>query len=1166
MHNRGLALLAGIGLLVLGGSAAAQAPLPYSETFEAGLPADWSTTATSGTVVWDVDATPAGAPFPDGPTFGGSSASLNYNDGTWFDDGFTNSGTATSEEIDTSTATGTVEITFQCNYETEDTDTIFDVRTLEVLDGTTLAILASYTFGETGSSAPPATTCSPMGTYHLHTITAGIGAAGSIRLRFGFDTGDDIANDFAGWFIDDLTVDVGPPPPPALPLPYSETFDAGSIPADWAITGTSGTVAWDVDALPTPVGPGPDGATFGGSAGSLNYNDDFTFDDGATNSGTATSPVLDTSASGGSIDISFQCNYETETSDIFYDIRTLEVVDASTLSVIASYTFAETGDSDPPSTTCAAMGTYHLHTITVAVGAAASVRLRFGFDTGDAIANAFSGWFVDDLSVTGGCVDTTAPPAPTNVLPADGDSLASPVFLDWTDVADTSPCGPGGVDFYVVQVDDDPVFGSIDFTSSPVVSNATTGALAVGTYYWRARAVDLAGNLGPFSISTTFIVCADVTAPAAPTNVTPADGALLPGPATVFLDWTDAVDTSSCGPGSVASYVVEVDDDPGFGSLAFTGSPAISEATTGVLPLGTYYWRARAVDGAGNVGANSIVTSFVICADTTPPPAPSNVTPADAALIPGPAAVTLDWTDVADTSTCGAGGLGFYVVEVDDDPGFGSLTFTSSPAVSTATTGVLPLGTYYWRARAVDAAGNVGANSAVTSFVICTDTTPPPAPVKVSPTDGATIPPPSTIFLDWADVVDTSTCGPGGLDYYQVEVDDDPGFGSLNYASSPAVSNATTGALALGTYSWRVRAVDLAGNIGPWTPVTTFVVCTDTTAPSVPVNVAPLDGEFVPVPPPGVPLDWSDSVDSATCGPSSVASYIVEVDDDPAFGSIDFTDTPVASNSTTGLLPDGTYYWRVRAVDTNGNWSANSVVTFFVIEGPWVPSAPDTLFVNESNPGAQSGRSGYVDPVVDLDPNFSAIYRDPNTTDFAASLRLQVSTDPTFATVDYDSGIVPLAIPLAKNERCPDQTLTTELRRDTVYYWRIQFTDAAGLTGPFSAAQSFHTGDDFQFGVRRGSSNHSRRCFVATAAWGAGSVQVGQFTGFRSSVLDLTPAGRMFCHSYAAFGPAAARHLPPSATRGILGPLAHAADAPVATGAACLATLLLLLFVLSRRL
>ncbi len=348
---------------------------------------------------------------------------------------------------------------------------------------------------------------------------------------------------------------------------------------------------------------------------------------------------------------------------------------------------------------------------------------------------------------------------------------------------------------------------------------------------------------------------------------------------------------------------------------------------------------------------------------------------------------------------------------------------------------------------------------------------------------------------------------------------------------------------------FRFNSVDATINTGGgWFVDSLSVVgaCLDTTPPTIPTLLTPADAAVV-ISPPAVTLTWSDSTDTATCGPGGVAGYVVELDDtNPLVLPYVFSASPAVATVSAGVLAPGTYYWRVRSVDIWGNVSADSAIFSFTAEAPAAPLAPDGLFVNETGDGAQAGDPGFVDPVTDQQPEFSAIYRDANTSDSANVLRYQISLDPTFTVVLSDSGDVGFSPSIAKDTRCPDLACPIVLDRNTVYYWRIRFTDVGGLVGPFSSPQSFRIGDDFEFGVRHGSSHHGRRCYVATAAFGGESAEVERLASFRQGVVERSGAGRVFSRWYATTGaPISSLVTAGQGVRGLSIPAAH----PMATAA-----------------
>jgi hypothetical protein len=104
------------------------------------------------------------------------------------------------------------------------------------------------------------------------------------------------------------------------------------------------------------------------------------------------------------------------------------------------------------------------------------------------------------------------------------------------------------------------------------------------------------------------------------------------------------------------------------------------------------------------------------------------------------------------------------------------------------------------------------------SYNIGIDNTAPPAPALVSPSNGAVLSD-NTPTFEW-----TSVSDPSGVTY-DIQVDNDPDFSSPEVNVAGLTDNTyTSSALAYEGYSWRVRAVDGAGNIGNWSDVWQFTI------------------------------------------------------------------------------------------------------------------------------------------------------------------------------------------------------------------------------------------------------------------------------------------------------------------------------------------------------
>jgi len=151
--------------------------------------------------------------------------------------------------------------------------------------------------------------------------------------------------------------------------------------------------------------------------------------------------------------------------------------------------------------------------------------------------------------------------------------------------------------------------------------------------------------------------------------------------------------------------------------------------------------------------------------------------------------------------------------------------------------------------------------------------------------------------------------------------------------TSYTTSSKTSGTTAYPTHSWaksgtyavKVRATDSKGNVSAWSPSLSVVIASaapvDTAALAVPTLLSPANGASTSDSTPF--LDWS-TVTAAT-----LVYYQLQVDNNADFSSPVISKTSVkwsylTVSTTTALpdgLPDGKYYWRVRAVDEEGNMS-----------------------------------------------------------------------------------------------------------------------------------------------------------------------------------------------------------------------------------------------------
>jgi len=286
------------------------------------------------------------------------------------------------------------------------------------------------------------------------------------------------------------------------------------------------------------------------------------------------------------------------------------------------------------------------------------------------------------------------------------------------------------------------------------------------------------------------------------------------------------------------------------------------------------------------------------------PPVPTLLSPANGAS-------TNDSTPFLDWSTVTAATTVHYRIQVGNNADFStpSVNETWVESSSYAVSAALPDGVYYWSVSAVDAEGSMSAWTATWSFTV--DTVVPPVPTLISPANGASIDD-STPFLDWSTVTATT------LVHYRIQVDNNADFSTPSISESWVESSSYTVSTALpdGVYYWRVSAVDAEGSMTAWTASWSFTIdATDTVVLNAPTLVSPANGASTNDTTPF--LDWS-TVKAAT-----TVHYRLQVDNNADFSS------PLISKSwvtwsyvTLNTLPAGKYYWRVSAVDAEGNTSA----------------------------------------------------------------------------------------------------------------------------------------------------------------------------------------------------------------------------------------------------
>jgi len=300
---------------------------------------------------------------------------------------------------------------------------------------------------------------------------------------------------------------------------------------------------------------------------------------------------------------------------------------------------------------------------------------------------------------------------------------------------------------------------------------------------------------------------------------------------------------------------------------------------------------------AGTVRVTLITVTVTV--GNTAPSAPSLISPANGSVT-NDTTPTFSWNAATDPD----GDTLTYRLQVDDNKNFNNneIDITTS-ATSYTPSSPLSADVYYWRVRATDEHNLSGDYSSTRTLTI--DTAPPSAPTLISPANGAATSNNKPTF-DWTDVTD-----PSGVTY-TLQVSND-GFSTFVIDQSGLATSEFTPITPLddNTYSWRVRAVDGAGNVGAFSSTFTFTV--DTGNPTVDITY-PTDGSYLNT-------GTFTVTGTSSNGLSGVDNVTVKVDG----GTWVLANDTASWTCDVGPLSDGPHTITANATDNVGNWATTNV-------------------------------------------------------------------------------------------------------------------------------------------------------------------------------------------------------------------------------------------------
>ena len=405
-----------------------------------------------------------------------------------------------------------------------------------------------------------------------------------------------------------------------------------------------------------------------------------------------------------------------------------------------------------------------------------------------------------------------------------------------------------------------------------------------------------------------------------------------------------------------------------------------------------YSWKVRATNKIGD-GDWSLAWNFTTIIERPSQVSLSSPSNDASGVVLRP---TLSWLSSARSTE--------YDIQVSTD-GFSSyvINATTTDTSYNVGTDLEYATTYSWRVRGTNATGD-GDWSSLYIF-----RTKPRLPQKVnlqSPSQGATKIPTNPI-LGW--VLDSN------IDSYQVQVSKDSDFIDLIFSSEKITDSQIQidGLEAASMYYWKTRGYNTSG-FGSWSEVWNFT----TDSLGTPILLHPINGESDQ--PINTTLKWSSS--------TNASSYELQVSKEIEFEvkaqREDIQDTLYATDI---LESNGSYYWRVRAVnsDTKSSWSG--IGSFYTVYDE--PGVSELLFPENTATGVDTNlvfEWGLAENSINYD--------------------LQISVDAQFNDLIFDSiGIEQRSVQVPET-----------LDQSTNYYWRVRGRNPSGV-GLWSESSTFET-------------------------------------------------------------------------------------------------------------
>ena len=490
------------------------------------------------------------------------------------------------------------------------------------------------------------------------------------------------------------------------------------------------------------------------------------------------------------------------------------------------------------------------------------------------------------------------------------------------------------------------------------------------TYYYKVRALDANGTAGAWSSIVSVTYKQTLPAPAV-TGGNDSQGRPT-------LKWNAVT--------GAAKYEVYRARSRSGEYIKYSTVTGTSYTNTSYIENGnTYYYKVRALKSDGTAGAwSSIVSVTYRAASTGTLPAPTVTGGNDAQGRP-----TLTWKVVT-------GAAKYEVYRARSRSGeyikYSTVTGTSYTNTSYIEDG----NTYYYKVRALDANGTAGAWSSIVSVTYrAASTGTLPAPIVTGGNDSQGRP-----TLKW-----NAVSGAAKYEVYRARSKDGD---YIKYSTVAGTSYTNISYIENGnTYYYKVRALKSDGTAGAWSSIVSVTYRAASTGTlSAPAVTGGNDSQGRPA------LKWK-----AVTGAAKYEIYR-SYSRDGSYSKYS-TQTSTAYTNSSYLTSGATYYYKVRALDANGN------------AGPYSAAVSVTCRLKLSAPSVTGGKDSQGRPTLKW-----------NAVTGAAKYEVYRSTSRSGTYTKYST------------QTSTSYTNSSYLTSGTTYYYKVRALGSDGSYGPYSSVAS----------------------------------------------------------------------------------------------------------------